>query len=81
MSYLPYLKAIKSHIQMAFPTSKITIWTENSPFYPHEIMIRTRVDNCGVYTHIDIRRSLYEEHITDVLTAEIKEVIKNKEIE
>lgn len=77
MSYLPYLEAIKSYIQMAFPTNKVTIWAENSLFYPYEIMIRARVDNYGAYTHIDIRRPLYEQHIADILITEIKEVIEN----
>ena len=75
MSYLPHLGAIRSHVQMAFPTSKVTVWAEDSPFYPHEMMIRARVDNCGARTHIDVEHPLCEEHIADILIAGIKDVI------
>lgn len=81
MSCPPYLGAIKSHVQMAFPTSKVTVWAEDSPFYPHEMMIRARVDNCGAYTHIIVGRPSSEEHIADILIAEIKAVIGDEATE
>lgn len=78
MSYLPYLETIKSRIQTAFPTSKLTVWAEDSPLYPHEMMIRARVDNCGAYTHIFVGCPSSEEHIADILIAEIKEVFVDR---
>lgn len=79
MSYLPYLETIKSRIQTVFPTSKVTVWAEDSPFYPYDMTIRivVNVDNYSAYTNIYIKGYSSEEHIADILIAEIKEVIGN----
>lgn len=72
MSYLPHLESIKSHIQMAFPNNEVTVRAEDSPFYPHKMLIQTNVDNWGAYIHIDFEHPLCEEHIADILIAGIK---------
>ena len=79
MSYLSYLGAIKSHVQTAFPTSKVMVWAEDSPLYPHKMLIQTNVDNCGTFiTHIDVEYPPCEECIADILIEGIKDVIGNE---
>ena len=49
MSYFPYLGAIKSLVQMAFPDKMVSVWCEDTLLYPREILIKATVNDYWTY--------------------------------
>lgn len=69
-----YLKAIEIQIQDAFPQSKVTVFIEESPFYPHFEMIKAYVDEYGAYVAIGPWvQSVPEQAVADTLIRMIEE--------
>lgn len=73
---LPYLRAIGSNIQDAFPGRKVSIWSQPGLFCPVKIAIIARVDDAGAYTVIDANIPESEADISDILIAKLREVLE-----
>lgn len=69
---MPYLGAIKTLIQDAFPYSKVDVWAEESRF-SKAIAIKAVVNNDGAYTVIYPDSMCTEAHIAELLIALLKE--------
>lgn len=69
---MPYLGAIKTFIQDAFPNSKVDVWAEESRF-SRAIAIKAVVDNDGAYIVIYPDSMCTEAHAAELLIASLKE--------
>jgi len=70
MSYFPYLGAIKSLVQMAFPDKMVSVWCEDSPLDPNVILIKARVNDYETYVCAN-NTKFSEKAIANLLTAKL----------
>ena len=70
-----YISAVKTLVQDAFSKSKVSVWTEDSVFYPGMMEVKVRVDNCGAYVTLNKLEKVSEECIAGVLIEKIREVL------
>lgn len=71
MSYFPYLEAIKSIIQMAFPDKMVSVRCEDTLLYPREILIKATVNDYETY--VCSNAEFNEKAIADLLLPKIQE--------
>ena len=76
MGFFPYMGAIKSLVQMAFPGKMVSVRCEDSPLHPNEILIKAMVNDYGTYVCSNAEFS--EKAIWDFLTAQINEATNNE---
>lgn len=70
---MPYLGAIKTLIEDAFPNSRVNVWSEKNSVFNRGIVIKAVVDGDGAYTTVLPDDMYTEADISALLIALLKE--------
>lgn len=74
-----YLRAMELHIKDAFPTSKVCVFCEESPFFPTKYAVKAYVDSYGACVNIDAFESVTERYVSEFLISMIKDEMERSE--
>ena len=74
----PYLRAIELHIKDAFPERKVSVFCEESPFFPTKCAVKAYVDRYGACITLDAYEGVIERSVSEKLISMIKEGMRRE---